>query len=266
MQIPTTYFPTSTYTLEEKNLLKIGEQEHESALSYNLYIETSEDEKQNIFINRTNLKVDGEKINTRFLEIANRYMEALFPLECTIEKFRLKIINLSEIKKRIKEEDQKITDQYSGDGIDHIRNQFFNATENDEKLSEFIKQLYFMKVLNLGMQKFEKKQDYFLKWKILPIGFSEWKGSIDFSKEQNQLHFEPKIDNAQEIMDNVIQYIHKHEYEVDFDEENIELFADFRHQVQYTGKTGRIETAQTEVCIDIKDKFYYQQQVIIQSK
>lgn len=266
MSTSLTHFPTSTYTLEEKSFLKIGEQDHESALSYNLYIETSEGEKQNIIINRTNLKVNGEKINTRFLEVANQYIEALFPLECSIEKFRLKIINLSEIKRRIKEEDQKITDQYSGDGIDHIRNQFFNATETDQKLSDFIKQLNCMKVLNLGMQKFEKKQDYFLKWNILPIGFSQWKGSINFSIEQNKLHLEPKIENAQEIMDKIIHYIQKHDYQVDFDEENVELFADFQHQVQYSGRTGRIKTAQTEVCIDIKDKFYYQQQVIIQSK
>ncbi|MFC6269904.1 hypothetical protein, partial [Frigoriflavimonas asaccharolytica] len=166
-------------------------------------------------------------------------MEALFPLKCNIENFRIKIVNLAEIQKRIKNKDVELEDKYSGVGLENIQNQFRNATETNEKLSEFIKQLPFMKILNFGMQKFEKKQDYFLKWNILAIGYSKWKGAMVYSKDSNTVTFEPKIDNAQEIMNEVIRYIHKNEYNVDFEEENLGLFADFKLNIDYTGKTCR---------------------------
>lgn len=265
-------FPTSTYFIQDKCTVKIGDEEYETLLSYNIYVETNGDQDEDydedydVIINRTNFKVDQQKIETKFLEIANQYMEALFPLKCQIVNHRLKVINLNEIRINIKHEDQKLSDIYSGEGLDHIRSQFFSTIENDEKLSEFIKQLYFMKVLNLGMQKFEKKQDYFLQWNVLPINTSEWKGNIKYTERENKLIFEPKIDNAQDMMDEVIKYVHQHDVDVNFDEENLPLYADFKHRVNYTGKTGRMENAETEVCIDIENKFYYQQNLTLQAK
>lgn len=251
------YFPTTTYSVKDKSVLRIGDQEYDNNLSYNLYIET--DENEYVIITRTNLKANEEKINTKFLDISNRYMESLFPLVCKIENYRLLVTNHSEIKNRIEKEDVKVMDQYSGEGVDHIRSQFFAATETKEKLSEFIKQLHFMKVLNLGMQKFEQREDYYLQWNVLPITLSKWKGEIKYSKDNKNLTYEPKIDNAQEIMDEVINYIHKHDYIVDFEEENVGLFTDFNHDVSYTGETGRMSTAETKIEIKVENKFLYQQ-------
>ncbi|MBB6369168.1 hypothetical protein [Chryseobacterium shigense] len=260
------HFPTSTYSVIDKSLVRIGEQEYESLLTYNLFVKTEEDLDFDISINRTDFKVNQQKIDTKFLEISNQYMEALFPLGCNIENYTLKIINLNDIKERILKEDSKIRDQYSGEGVNHIRSQFLTATETDEKLSEFINQLHFMKVLNLGIQKFKQKQGYFLKWNILPICYSEWKGNISYSTDTNSLHFEPKIDNAQEIMDEIINYVHTHEYNLDFEEENLPLYADFNHLVNYTGKTGRMASSETHICIEVKNKFYYQQTFKINTK
>lgn len=260
------YLPTSTYSVTDKSMVRIGEEEYESLLTYNLFVKTEEDQNFDVSINRTNFKVNQQKIDTKFLEISNRYMEALFPLQCTMDHFRLQITNLLQIHKRIKEEDRKISEQYSGEGTDHIRTQFLTATETDEKLSEFIKQLHFMKVLHFGIQKFEQKQDYFMSWNILPIGYSEWKGNIRYSKEINQLHFEPKIDNPQEMMDTIINYVHRHEYHLDFDEETLPLYADFNHLVNYTGKTGRMTDSETHICIEVENKFYYEQQITFKIK
>lgn len=260
------YFPTSTYSVTDKSKIRIGEEEYESLLTYSLFVKTEEDPGLNISINRTNFKVNQQKIDTKFLEIPNRYMEALFPLQCTMDHFRLQITNLPQIHKRIKEEDKKISEQYSGEGTDHIRTQFLTATETDEKLSEFIKQLHFMKVFNLGIQKFEQKQNYFLRWNILPVSYSEWKGNISYTKETNRLYFEPKIDNAQDMMDAIIHYVHRHEYHLDFDEETLPLYADFNHLVNYTGKTGRISDSQTHICIDVENKFYYEQTITLNTK
>ncbi|KQS89911.1 hypothetical protein ASG21_13105 [Chryseobacterium sp. Leaf394] len=246
--------------------MKIGEIEYETQLSYTIYIETVENEEYSVLINRSNLKVGEQKIDTKFLEIANQYMEAIFPLKCAVENHRLRVINLDEIRLKIKQKDQKLNEIYSGEGLDHIRSQFFSATETDKRLSEFIKQLYFMKALNLGMQKFEKKQDYFLQWNILPIGMSNWKGNVKYSDVENKLMYEPKIDNAQELMNEMIRYVYRHEYSLDFDEENIPLYSDFIHTVNYSGKTGRIKDSATSVFIDIADKFHYKQHLTFQIK
>lgn len=258
--------PTSTYFLQDKSTVKIGTDEHEALLSYTLYIENDENGDYDLSINRTNLKVNNQKIDTKFLEISNSYMEALFPIHCKIDKYQLTIENTKEIHKRIKETDSEIHSIYSGEGIDHIRTQFFNATETKEGLIQFIKELHFIKIIEASMQKFSNKKQYKTSWKVLPIGTSEWKGETEYYKEKNRLSFEPKIDNAQEIMDDVIRYIHRHEYSVNFDEENLPLYADFKHNINYTGTTGRIETAETDVCIEVQDKFYYQHIITIQIK
>ncbi|MBO6183156.1 MAG: hypothetical protein J6O88_00495 [Chryseobacterium sp.] len=259
-------FPTSTFFVSDKCILKIGEDEYETQLTYTIYVETVEDEKYDVLIQRTNFKVGEKKIDTKFLEIANQYMEAFFPLKCTIINYRLKVINLDEIRERIIQQDKNLSDLYNGEGLDHIRTQFFAATADDEQLSEFIKQLYFMKILNLGMQKFEKKQDYFLQWNILPIGISAWKGSINYRTDENSFIYEPAIDNAQDLMNELIRYIHRLDHNVDFDEENLPLYSDFIHTVNYTGKTGRIKDSVTSVFIDIADKFHYKQHLTFQIK
>ncbi|WBV55737.1 hypothetical protein PFY10_16060 [Chryseobacterium daecheongense] len=259
-------FPTSTYFLQDKCTVKIGREEHEALLSYTLYVETKEDEDYDVSISRTNLKVNNKKIDTKFLEISNSYMEALFPIHCKIENYKLSIHNINQIKKRIQKTDSEIRSVYNGEGTDHIRNHFFNATETEEKLMQFIRELHFMKVAEASMQKFNNKRQYDTSWKILPIGTSQWKGETFYEKEKNTLFFEPKIDNAQEIMNDVIRYIHQHEYAVDFEKENVPLYADFKHNISYTGKTARIESAETDVCIEVEDKFYYQHIITIQTK
>lgn len=261
------YFPTNTYHLEEKSILKIGDQEYETNISYNLFVENEQEEEDfEVSIERTNFKVNEKKIDTKFLTIANQYMEALFPLHCVVENFRLKIVNLTEIQRRIKKKDDQLQAEYGGDGLINIQNQFKKATDTVEKLSEFLKQLPFMKILNFGMQKFEKKQDYFIKWNILAIGNSEWKGAMIYSKNNNTLNFEPKINNAQEMMDEIIRNVHKNEYQVDFEEENVGLFADFKQEIKYTGETGRMQKAETEICIEIENKFFYRQKITLQNK
>ncbi|ASK31732.1 hypothetical protein CEY12_17140 [Chryseobacterium sp. T16E-39] len=260
------YLPTSTYFLQDKCTVKIGKEEYEALLSYTLYIETGENDDYDVSINRTNLKINDKKIDTKFLEISNTYMDALFPIHCKIDQYKLVIENTKEIQKRIKEADSKIYSIYSGEGIDHIRTHFFNATETKNGLIQFIKELHFMKIIEAGMQKFSNKKQYETSWKVLPIGTSQWKGQPQYQKEKNILFFEPKIDNAQEIMDDVIRYIHKHEYAVDFEEDNLPLYADFKHNINYTGTTGRIEKSETDVCIEVEDKFFYQHTITIQTK
>lgn len=259
-------FPTSTYFIQDKCAVKIGKEQYEALLSYTLYIEAGDDDNYDVSINRTNLKVNNQKIDTKFLEVSNSYMDALFPIHCKINNYRLSIENIKDIRARIKETDSIIHSIYSGDGIDHIRTQFSNATGTDESLIQFIKQLHFMKLMEISMQKFSNKREYDASWKVLPIGTSEWKGETSYQKEKNTLSFEPKINNAQEIMDDIIRYVHKYEYYVNFDEEELPLYADLKHNIIYTGKTGRMEAAEADVCIEIEDKFYYQHQITLQTK
>lgn len=259
-------FPTSTYQFEEKSSLKIGDQEYETNISYNLFVENVEEKDYEVIVDRRDFKVKDKKIDTKFLSIAHQYMEALFPLKCIVESFRLKIVNLAEIQKRIKNKDDELEDKYSGEGLTNIQNQFKGATESNEKLSEFIKQLPLIKILNFGIQKFEKKTDYYFNWNLLAIGASEWKGEMIYNKDKNNLIFEPKIDNAQEIMNEIIRYVHKNEYNVDFEDESLGLFADFNQEINYTGKTSRMKNAVTEVCIEVENKFFYEQKITLTNK
>ncbi|WP_326983280.1 hypothetical protein VUJ46_01660 [Chryseobacterium sp. MYb264] len=259
-------FPTSTYTVNDECLVRIGTEEYEAKLSYTLYIEPDQKETDQMSINRTNFKVNGQKIDTKFLGVANDYMEALFPILCKISKYQLSIENISEIRKRIQKTDVAVHEIYSGEGIDHIQTQFFAAIQTDDKLKHFIGQLHFMKMLEYGLQKFNPNHQYETSWKVLPIGITEWKGNTQYQKEKNTLSFEPKIDNAQELMNRIIRYIHRYDYPVGFEEETLPLYADFQNNISYTGKTGRIEKAETYVCVEAEKKFYYQHTITIETK
>ncbi|MET3038353.1 hypothetical protein ABXT08_19875 [Chryseobacterium sp. NRRL B-14859] len=259
-------FPTSTYSVQDTCTVKIGKEQHEAQLSYTLYVEPGKKDSGEILIDRTNLKVNGQKIDTKFLEISNSYMEALFPIAFKINKYSLSVENIDEIRKRIRKADTAIHDLYNGEGIDHIQTHFFNATQTDEKLATFIRQLHFVKVLEYSLQKFNPKNQYETSWKVLPVGISEWKGQTQYLKEKNTLSFEPKVNNAQELMNDIIRYIHKYDYYVNFEEETLPLYADFQNNISYTGKTGRIKKAETNVCIEAEDKFYYQHTITIETK
>lgn len=259
-------FPVSTYSVQDKCTMKIGGIEHEAMLSYTLFVEPGEKVPEEVMIHRSNFKVNGQKIDTKFLEISNSYTEALFPIACKINKYRFTIENIGEIRKRIQTADIAVHDLYSGEGLEHIRTHFFNAIETDEQLTQLIRQFHFMRVLECSVQKFNPNSQYKTSWKVLSIGTTEWKGETQYQKEKNTLSFEPKIDNAQDMMNDIIRYIHKHEYYVNFDEESLPFYADFQNNISYTGKTGRIKKAEANVCIEAEDKFYYQHTITIETK
>lgn len=258
-----TILPTSTYSIQDKCVLKIGEQEYETLLTYTIYIGKGQISGYDVSIERSNFKVNNEKVDTKFLGIANKYTEALFPLRCTIKDYRLFITNISEINQRIDKTDKEILNAYRGEGVEHIRKNFLDAVKDEEHLRDFLKQLHIMKIFSLGIQKFEKINTYQMDWNILPIGRATWKGEIKYDKAKNSLHYEPKILNAQEIMNKIIHYIHKHEYYVNIDKENVGLYADLVHNVKYTGETGRMKSSETTICIEVENIFLYQQTITL---
>lgn len=262
---PTLTLPISTYSIEDKCTLKIGKQEYKTTLTYTLFLEKSKSSMYDIEIVRSNYKVNGQKIDTKFLGIAHRYVDAIFPLKCKIKEYRLYVTNIADIQKRIQKIDQEIQNTYHGDGVKHIRNNFLDAVKDEENLRDFIKQFHIMKVISLGMQKFEQRKIYQLQWNILPIGFSTWRGEIQYDKNLNRLVYEPKIRDAQEVMDSIIHYVHKNDYSVDFKDENVPLFADFYHKTEYTGKTGRIKNSEMNICIDVENVFLYEQKITLKN-
>jgi len=257
---PTNIFPTTTYSIEDRCVLKIGEQEYETLLTYTIYIGKGESAGYDVAIERSNFKTSHQKIDTKFLGIANHYMEALFPLRCRIKEYRLFISNIHEIQQRIRETDKKMLNTYNGDGLEHIRSKFLEATHTEEKLREFIKQLHLMKILNIGMQKFEESETYQIAWNILPTG-----RAINYNKNLNSLIYEPKIWNAQELIDSIIRYIHKHDYYVEIEDKNVPLYADFYHKAEYTGETGRMKQSETNICIDVENVFLYEQKITLKN-
>lgn len=259
-------FPTATYNVEDVLTLKIGEQEYNTTLTYNIFIKTEKKLTYDVVIERSQFLVNGEEIDTKFLSISHKYMEAIFPLKCKVKNYVLFVANILEIQQRIKEVDTELLTTYVGEGLDYIRSQFFKATDTQEKLRGFIKQLHIIKALSFSIRKFAPDTDYPLQWNILSIGLSFWKGDIEKRTESNQIYYEPQIANAQEMMDKVITYIHKQEYYVEIEQENVPMYANFVHQTDYTGKTGRIKHSETNVTIEVENIFLYDQKLTLTKK
>lgn len=262
---PTSILPISTYSIEDRCTLKIGEQEYETTLTYTLFLEKGKSPIYDAEIVRSDYKVNGKKIDTKFLGVAHRYVDAIFPLKCKIKEFRLYVTNIVDIQERIRKADKEIQETYHGDGAKHIRNNFMSAVKDEEHLRDLIKQFHIMKVISLGMQKFEQRKIYQIQWNILPIGLSTWRGETKYDKNFNRLIYEPKIRDAQEVMNSIIHYVHNHDYSVDFKDENVSLFADFYHKSKYTGETGRIKTSETNILIEIEDIFLYKQTLTVKN-
>ena len=163
-------FPTATYAVEDVLTLKIGEQEYNTTLTYNIFVKTEKKPTYDVVIERSQFLVNGEEIDTKFLSISHKYMEAIFPLKCKVKDYVLFVTNISEIQERIKEVDNELLATYEGEGLEHIRSQFFKATDTPEKLREFIKQLHIVKTLSFSIRKFAPDTHYPLQWNILPIG------------------------------------------------------------------------------------------------
>ncbi|MGO4709816.1 hypothetical protein AB4Y90_12010 [Chryseobacterium sp. 2TAF14] len=265
MQLPPSILPISTYSIEDKCTLKIGEQEYKTILTYTLFLEKGKSPIYDAEIVRSDFKVNGENIDTKFLGIAHQYTEAIFPLRCRVKEYRLFVVNIADIQERIRKVDKALQDTYHGDGATHIRNNFMNAIKDEEHLRDFIKQLHLIKVISLGMQKFEQRKIYQLQWNVLPLGFSIWRGEIQYDKNLNRLLYEPKIRDAQELMDNIIHYAHKYDYSLDLKDENVSLFADFYHKSEYTGESGRIKNSETNISIEIENNFLYEQKIVLKN-
>ena len=259
-------FPTATYAVEDVLTLKIGEQEYNTTLTYKIFVKTEKKPTYDVVIERSQFLVNGEEIDTKFLSISHKYMEAIFPLKCKVKDYVLFVTNISEIQERIKQVDNELLATYEGEGLEHIRSHFFKATDTPEKLREFIKQLHIVKALSFSIRKFAPDTDYPLLWNILPIGLSFWKGDIGKRTESNQIYYEPKIANAQEMMDKVITYIHNQEYYVEIEQENVQMYTNFVHQTDYTGKTGRIKYSETNVTIEVENIFLYDQKLTLTKK
>ena len=120
--------------------------------------------------------------------------------------------------------------------------------------------------MSFSIRKFAPDTNYPLQWNILPIGLSFWKGDIEKRTESNQIYYEPKIANAQEMMDKVITYIHNQEYYVEIEQENVQMYTNFVHQTDYTGKTGRIKRSETNVTIEVENIFLYDQKLTLTKK
>ena len=259
-------FPTATYAVEDVLTLKIGEQEYNTTLTYNIFVKTEKKPTYDVVIERSQFLVNGEEIDTKFLSISHKYMEAIFPLKCKVKDYVLFVTNISEIQERIKQVDNELLATYEGEGLEHIRSHFFKATDTQEKLREFIKQLHIVKALSFSIRKFAPDTHYPLQWNILPIGLSFWKGAIEKRTESNQIYYEPKIANGQEMMDKIITYIHKQEYYVEIEQENVQMYTNFVHQTDYTGKTGRIKLSETNVTIEVENIFLYDQKLTLTKK
>ena len=178
-------FPTATYAVEDILTLKIGEQEYNTTLTYNIFVKTEKKPTYDVVIERNQFLVNGEEIDTKFLSISHKYMEAIFPLKCKVKDYVLFVANISEIQQRIKQVDNELLTTYEGEGLEHIRSHFFKATDTPEKLREFIKQLHIVKALSFSIRKFAPDTHYPLQWNILPIGLSFWKGDIEKRTESN---------------------------------------------------------------------------------
>ena len=249
---------TSLYEVEDTILFQLGENKYASKGSYFIHLEKREQFNNQIIVNRSAFKIDDKEVEKKFPKISNLYFSSVFPLILTYHEGNYLIAEYKETAKRIMEHDQNIRSNYSGNGLEHIRDQFLAKVKNQTDFQRFIEPLPIYQVLNISATpKFKKEQSNF-KWNIAGLGIIDGNGKFELDSETNKMNFILEQTDKSYLMELLMNYISENEISMSFNEnENPEI--NFTIETIYNDSLNSIQNAKAELQITVGEKFKYAQ-------
>ncbi|MEO8516564.1 MAG: hypothetical protein ABI426_07470 [Flavobacterium sp.] len=249
----------SLYEVEDTITFQLGENNYTSKGSYYIHLEKNPQSQNQIILNRSSFRIDDKEVEKKFPKISNLYFSSIFPLILTHHDGNYLIAEFKETAKRIMEHDQNIRNNYSGDGLEYIREQFLNRVKNQTDFKDFIEQLPLYQILNISASPKFKKEQFHFKWNIAGLGIIEGIGNFKLTSETNKMNFILDQTDKTHFIELLENYIEENSIltPLNKDLDIPEIY--FSMQTTYSDSLSSILNAKAELQITIGEKFKYNQ-------
>ena len=252
---------TSNYLqiVQEINL-KIEDSTNKAKATFDIFIKKEMFKKYDIEVNRTNFLINEIEIENKFSSVSNHYFSCLFPIQFKInEENKLVVTNFDDIDSRIKLKDLFFSESMDGEGLKHIRDQFFEQTSTNEKIQFLISSLGIIKIIELSLQRYEQNPAIDIIWSVPIIGNTYWETQIKKNIQNNSITFVSENTNKKIVLENLQKYCQEQELNSVFGYQESEIFATFETTINYLPNLVTIEDSQTQINIKIGNLFEYQE-------
>lgn len=249
---------TSLYEVEDTITFQLGENNFTSKATYDLHWGKSSQYSNQIILNRSNFKIDDKEVEKKFPKISNLYFSSLFPLWLTYHEGNYRVAQFNDIAKRMMENDLTIRNNFSGDGLDYIREQFMEKVKNQTALQNFLELLPLYQIINISTAPKFKKETIPFQWNLAGLGPIACVGDFELNSVDNKMNVTLKYTNEALIMKLVENYISDNEILMTFSENEFPEIS-FNMETLYNDNFNGIQKSTAELAISIGEKFKYKQ-------
>jgi hypothetical protein len=252
---------TSNYLqiVQEINL-KIEDSTNKAKATFDIFIKKEAFKNYDIEVNRTNFLINEKEIENKFSSVSNHYFSCLFPIQFKInEENKLVVTNFDDIDSRIKLKDLFFSESMDGEGLKHIRDQFFEQTSTNEKIQSLISSLAIIRIIELSLERYTQNPAMKVSWVVPIISNTHWETQIKKDNQNNRISFFSENTDKKIVLENLEKYCKEQELNSVFDNQESEIFATFETTINYIPNLVTIKDSQTQVNIKIGDLFEYQE-------
>lgn len=252
---------TSNYlqVVQEINL-KIDDSINKAIASFDIFLKKETLKKYDIEVNKTNFLINEKEIENKFSSLSNHYFSCLFPIQFKInEENKLIVTNFDDIDSRIKLKDLFFSETMDGEGLKHIRDQFFEQTNTNEKIQFLISSLGIIKIIEFSLQRFSQNPSLNATWAVPIIGNTHWETQIKKDNKNNSISFVSEKTDNKILLENLRKYEQEQELKFILEHQELEIFATFVTEINYIPNLISIADSRTQVNIKIGNSFEYQE-------
>jgi hypothetical protein len=257
-------FTSNYYEVKNEIKLKLGEGFYSNISTFNLFIKKLNSLKYDIFLDRSNFKVNGEEIEKKFSLLSHEYFSCIFPLRFSIRANKLVVINFKEVMARITEKNLDLKEDYDGDGLDYIRQQFLDQVDTSDKLQIFVSSLSIVKIIELSLQRFTENPTIDLQWQmpgVYPLDFK-----IAIQGNDNMVTYKSENKSKALFVSQLNVYNQENNLIIIPDTDQSPFVATFNQTVNYEGDTLGFNDSQTIIKTSLDNYYDYEENIFLQSK
>ncbi|MBE0392398.1 hypothetical protein HNQ02_002807 [Flavobacterium sp. 7E] len=246
------------YNVQHSVALTLNNKADTTAVSYTISIEKNQEFDHLYKLNRDDFKINDKIIDTKFNEVANAYFALLFPIIFFHDGKNCAIRNHKQILEKIYEGDKYLCDQYDGEGIKYIREQFLEQVNTEEKMEHFIFSLPLFQLLQLAMQTKEDDSSFSHKWQIMPVGEALWEGVKKHIPINSLVEWELELVDKLAFKSDLTRYLQDNNIEKTVDPTAI-VSSKISSSMNYNDTYDNIEAINSELTVSCEPYFTYKE-------
>jgi hypothetical protein len=247
------------YKVSHDITLKMGQSVYKTLATFNVFIKKLDSLKYDIFLDRSNFKINGEEVESKFIYSPHLYFSCLFPLRFKIQKNELVVVNFTEVMARITEKDLELKEEFDNESLSYTRQQFLDQVDTANKLQNFVSSLSIIKIIGLSLHRFAENLDYRLLWQTPPVTSINY--MVTAQNNNNIVTYKGENTNKTLFINQLNVYNQKNNLKLIADNNEDSFTATFIQNVNYQGDTLGFIDSQTIVKTSLGNYFDYQENI-----